>query len=232
MDGQLMNEPKRKTGHGTAASTGGNERDLKSKDKIFQSAQELFAQKGFRDVSVREIASHAGVNSALVGYYFGGKNALFDEVYRSYARPLAVERMKRLTDITGRNRRPSIEEVLKAWLVPWLRAKNDPGQNALHVRFTANMSAERWRRQKKAAQFTEQTHTAFIDALHGCLPHLSREILTWRLHFIVGAIAFGIRDPDSLRAFSNGRCNPADPETALSQVLPFAIEGLRAPEPE
>jgi AcrR family transcriptional regulator len=227
-----MNEPTKKPGRRTTPSTGSTGRGLKSKEKLFQSAQELFAQKGFRDVSVREIASRAGVNSALVGYYFGGKKALFDEVYRSYAGPLSSERMKRLRDITGNNRKPSIAEILKAWLVPWLRAKDDPEQNALHVRFTANVSAERWKHQKKAAQFTEQTHTAFIDALHECLPHLSRNILTWRLHFIVGAIAFGIRDPESLRAFSNGRCNSADSETALAQVLPFAIEGLCAPAPE
>src|SRR5512146_3207483 len=83
-----------------------------SKEKLLKSAEILFAAKGFREVSVREIASHAGVNSALVGYYFRGKQALFNEVYRTHAAPLAQERMKRLGEITANGRKPSLEEIL------------------------------------------------------------------------------------------------------------------------
>jgi len=40
---------------------------MKTKDKILKAARILFAEKGFREVTVREIAARAGVNSALVG---------------------------------------------------------------------------------------------------------------------------------------------------------------------
>ncbi len=204
---------------------------MKTKERIFTAAKILFAEKGFREVTVREIAAQAGVNSALVGYYFGGKQALFDEVYRSFAEPLARERMKRLVDLTGNKKKPTVEDVLKAWLLPLLRNRVDPKQSAFFVRFTANLAVERWKHTKQAAQFTQRTHGAFIDALHRCLPHVSRETLTWRLHFIIGAIAFGIRVPDPLRAFSKGRCDPADLESTLAQILPFAVKGLHSRDP-
>lgn len=203
-----------------------------SKEKIFASAQKLFADKGFRNVSVREIASDAGVNSALVGYHFGGKQKLFDEVYRSYAEPLAKERMKALTALIDKNKKPSEEEILKAWLLPWLKAKDEANQNSLFVHFTAHVSAERWKQKKKANSFSLSTHAAFIEALERCLPHLSRDTLTWRLHFIVGAIAFGLQDPNSLKAFSNGHCNSANLETTFAQILAFALDGLSGPEPK
>jgi AcrR family transcriptional regulator len=202
-----------------------------SRDRLLESAGVLFAAKGFREVSVREIAAHAGVNSALVGYYFRSKQALFNEVYRSHASPLAHERMKRLAAISGKNRRPSIEEVLRAWLIPWLQIEDGIGKNVLRIHFMVNVFEERWGNTEKSSSFTSRPHNAFIKVLQDCLPHLSRETLIWRLHFLVGAIVFGIRVPGPLKAVSKGRCDPRDLEASFNQILPYAVAGFCAPEP-
>jgi AcrR family transcriptional regulator len=201
-----------------------------SKDRLLASAEILFAAKGFRDVSVREIAGHAGVNSALVGYYFRGKQALFNEVYRLHASPLAAERMKRLDAISRKNGKPTVEEILKAWLIPWLQLE-ETEKNLLRVHFMSNLSEERWEHTEKASSFNRRTHGAFIKALQNCLPHLSKETLIWRLHFLVGSIVFGIRVPGPLKAASKGRCNSRDLEAVFNQVLPYAMAGFLAPEP-
>ena len=205
--------------------------DLSSKERLLKSAEILFASKGFREVSVREIAAHAGVNSALVGYYFRGKQSLFNEAYRSHAAPLSQERMKALASIALKGRIPSVEEVLKAWLLPWLQLGEDQSESALHLRFTANLSGERWAHTRKASPYMQRTHKAFINVLQKCLPYLSKETIMWRLHFIVGAISFGIRVPSPLLAYSKGRCDPGNLEATLTQILPYAVAGLAAPEP-
>jgi AcrR family transcriptional regulator len=204
---------------------------LSSREKLFRSAAILFSTKGFREVSVREIAAHANVNSALVGYYFQGKQALFNEVYRAHALPLSRERMKRLTMLTERGRNPSVEEIISAWIFPWLRPGSDHGEDVLPPRLTINIAAERWKHSKKAAPYVKPTFDAFIKALKICLPHLSKETLTWRLHFLTGAITAGLRGPQVLLAFSEGLCNPADMEATLAQILPYAVQGFTAPEP-
>ncbi|MGH2565307.1 MAG: TetR family transcriptional regulator, partial [Ginsengibacter sp.] len=40
----------------------------------------LFGQKGFEGTSVRDIASGAGVNIAMINYYFGSKEKLFESL--------------------------------------------------------------------------------------------------------------------------------------------------------
>jgi len=48
-----------------------------TRDRILDSARELFARNGIGKTSVRSIATAAGVDSALVHHYFGTKEQLF-----------------------------------------------------------------------------------------------------------------------------------------------------------
>ena len=53
-------------------------------DQILIAADEVFGELGFSGVSVRDVAQRAGVNKALVFYYFGSKEALFEAVLDGY----------------------------------------------------------------------------------------------------------------------------------------------------
>jgi AcrR family transcriptional regulator len=48
-----------------------------TKTALLRAAQELFAERGFEQATVREIAARAGVNQALLFRYFGSKDTLF-----------------------------------------------------------------------------------------------------------------------------------------------------------
>lgn len=50
------------------------------KERILQAAQQLFAQKGYSAVGVRELASKARVNIAMISYYFGSKQGVLKEL--------------------------------------------------------------------------------------------------------------------------------------------------------
>ncbi len=61
--------------------------------ELLEAARRLFLQNEFRAVTVRRIAEAAGVNGAMISYYFGGKRGLYqamvedlaDELERSLA---------------------------------------------------------------------------------------------------------------------------------------------------
>jgi len=53
-------------------------KDASAEEKIKEAARKLFTQKGFDAVKTRDIAEEAGLNLALLNYYFRSKQKLFD----------------------------------------------------------------------------------------------------------------------------------------------------------
>ncbi|GAA4836772.1 TetR/AcrR family transcriptional regulator [Algivirga pacifica] len=52
----------------------------RTEDKIKQAATKIFQSKGYAATKTRDIAEEAGINLALVNYYFRSKKKLFEEV--------------------------------------------------------------------------------------------------------------------------------------------------------
>lgn len=67
------------------------------KEMILDAAEQLFAQKGYEGSSVRDICQLANVNLAMVNYYFGNKEGLFEKLIERKASFLR-ERLRKLLD--------------------------------------------------------------------------------------------------------------------------------------
>ena len=63
--------------------------------KIMETAELLFAEKGFSGTSVRDIAEAADVNVAMIPYYFGSKEKMLESLFnfRSQSTMLKLESM-------------------------------------------------------------------------------------------------------------------------------------------
>ena len=59
------------------------------KEQILDTAEQLFTDQGYAGTSIRSIAETAGVNPALVHYYFGNKHALLENVLQRTLAPMA-----------------------------------------------------------------------------------------------------------------------------------------------
>ncbi|OMB93622.1 TetR family transcriptional regulator [Mycobacterium colombiense] len=91
----------------TATSTGRRRRgrpagNSGTRDRILDSARELFARNGIRNTSIRAVAAAAGVDSALVHHYFGTKEKLFAAAVHIPIDPM---------DIVGQLREMPVDEL-------------------------------------------------------------------------------------------------------------------------
>ncbi len=64
-----------------------------SRDAILMAATRLFAEKGYNGASVDAIATEAGVNKALIYYYFSGKREILETLIRE-----AIDSVVKLRD--------------------------------------------------------------------------------------------------------------------------------------
>ena len=59
-----------------------NEQEQSTEEKILEAASEVFTEKVFAGTRTRDIAEKAGINLALLNYYFRSKEKLFEQVMK------------------------------------------------------------------------------------------------------------------------------------------------------
>lgn len=71
--------------------------DRETRDRLLHASEQLFATRGFKDVTVRDIARAARANVAAVNYHFGDKLGLYAAVMR-----IAVDAMREVNEAAMR----------------------------------------------------------------------------------------------------------------------------------
>ena len=59
--------------------------ELHTEEKIFRAATEIFEEKGMSGARMQDISDRAGINKALLHYYFRTKEKLFEAVFEKLA---------------------------------------------------------------------------------------------------------------------------------------------------
>lgn len=85
---------------------------MSTKEKILEKASELFAKYGYQETSIRKIAKEAKVNSAMISYYFGSKEALYESILSAHME----EFLEDVTNIKEINEKDFIKEFIKIHL--------------------------------------------------------------------------------------------------------------------
>jgi TetR/AcrR family transcriptional regulator len=67
------------------------ENDKLTEEKIFEAATEVFVEKGMDGARMQDIANHAGINKALLHYYYRTKEKLFSAVFEMIARKIFIK---------------------------------------------------------------------------------------------------------------------------------------------
>jgi AcrR family transcriptional regulator len=204
-----------------------------TKTRILDAAERLFVEHGFEATSLRSLTTAAEVNLAAVHYHFGSKEELFQAVLTRRLDPMNQERIELLEKVeresTGRPL--SCEKILFAMLIPALRLARDEkrgGKNFLRLVGRAYADPAPFIRHFLSAQYAGMIGR-YKEAFLKALPHLSRQELTWRLHFVMGALSYTLAGTDALKLFAEATSTSDNDELLLQRLAPFLVAGLKAP---
>ena len=205
-----------------------------TKTRILDAAEELFMEHGFEATSLRSLTAAANVNLAAVNYHFGSKEELFQAVLTRRLDPMNQERIELLARLEREagGRPIACEKILSAMLVPALKLARDErrgGKNFLRLVGRAYADPAPFIRHFLSEQYADMIGR-FKEAFLKALPHLTRQELTWRLHFVMGALSYTLAGTDVLKLIAHALPGEKDnDELLLQRLAPFLVAGLKAP---
>ncbi|GGE28170.1 TetR family transcriptional regulator [Agaricicola taiwanensis] len=199
--------------------------------RILEVAEEMFAEEGYRAVSLRSITRACGANIAAVHYHFGSKEVLLERIFEMHCSVMNAERLRLLEACRpGQGRPPMLEQILDAYLRPALMPPDGDERARRFMRLRAAIAHEQadLSQQLVAKHFNAVTGT-FVEALMAELTHLARQDFYWRFHFLLGAQYYTLANPGRIQIISGSACDPSDTERAVQELIAFAAAGFRAP---
>lgn len=112
-------------------------KDNISEEKILEAARKVFSQRGFFGTRMQEIANEAGINKAMLHYYYRSKDNLFEAVFRDAAKKIFSRLLPNIME------NDSIEELLKDFIRKYIRALIDNPYLPAFVLHEINHNPER-----------------------------------------------------------------------------------------
>lgn len=104
-----------------------------TREALLDAAREMFAQRDFEQVSVRAIASRAGVDPAMINHWFGTKEGLFQAAMEL---PYDVHAtVSQLVEVATDEELP--ERIVRTFLTVWEGPTSGPAMLALYRRVVA-----------------------------------------------------------------------------------------------
>lgn len=171
------------------------------KTRILDVAQELFAEHGFEAVSMRDIATDAGVSLALLTYHFGTKDRLYREIFIRQKAVLDA----RVAHLEGADPAANdrLDQIVAAFVEPQMRLRDTPDGLA----FARLLAREATDPSSEGRGIIEELYDPmarrFIAALQEALPDVSPERIRWGYLFAVGAMSMSALD-DRVQRFGAG----------------------------
>src|SRR5919106_4538153 len=199
---------------------------------ILNAAERLYAERGFGDVTLRDIVAAAEVNLAAVNYHFGSKDERIAELFVSRSIATNRERLNELKlaeqAVGGRG---SIESILRALVGPTLRGCLGPErERSTAARFMIRASIESVPPIRRIKNREADHLRKFIAAMRRSLPGRDDAELYWGLHFALAMSHHTIREKERLTKLSEGQCDLNDVDAIVDRVVSVSVMALTGGE--
>jgi AcrR family transcriptional regulator len=195
---------------------------------ILAAAERLYAERGFGDVTLRDIVAEANVNLAAVNYHFGSKDELIAELFVTRSIQTNRERLNELKAAEERGGgRATIDDIMRALVGPPLRGCLGPNrEGSTAARFMIRASIESVPPIRRIKNREVDHLRKFAAAMRRALPGREEAELHWGLHFALAMAHHTIREKERLLRLSEGKCDLDDVAGIIDRVVAVSVMAL------
>lgn len=220
----------------SGARAGGRGRPSKAKgldlkETILDAAEGLFARHGFHGVTTRQVAAEAGVDTALIHYYFGAKRELFDSAFQRRAEILNQAREASMNAYVAAHTPATmtVEGVIEAFIEPLLRISQDggPGWKSYFVLVAQVNNTPAWGGETMTRFFDPVVHQ-LVETLKIVRPQAEYRDLYWCYQFLTGSMMLSLSETGRIDSLSEGECHSSDLGAVRARLFSYCAAGFEA----
>jgi len=200
------------------------------RDRLLDAAEELFCEHGFEGASIRDIAAIAKCNIASVNYYFGGKEKLYEEVWRRHLILMRDVRIASIDKVMSKSDgKPQLEVLLKSFAEAFIGPLVDESR--------ARRLGKLWAREMidqhlPANMFMDDIITPTLTAMGTALVKACPDIEEPKVPFVVFSVVGQLVHLVHIKAMFE-QCDEAalprfDLAKAIDHIVKFSAAGIRA----
>ncbi|CAM4035374.1 TetR/AcrR family transcriptional regulator [Vreelandella rituensis] len=204
--------------------------------RILDTAEVLFAERGFAETSLRTITSKAKVNLAAVNYHFGSKKALIQAVFARYLDPFTQRFHTALDELEAHHAGKVIplDELLETMAATVLAVPAE--RNSLQV-FMRLLGLAYSQAQGHLRRYIQRDYgdvfTRFTELVRQATPELPDAERFWRLHFMLGTVIFTLSGLEALRDIAEQDYHEqVSVKDLVRRLRPVVVAAMNAPLPD
>lgn len=196
--------------------------------KLLDSAEELFAQRGFYGVTTREVAKAAGCDDALIYYHFGNKQGLFEAVF---ARRATIANEVRRVSLRAYERANAgaitVRGAVAAFINPVidLSQSSDRGWTSWFA-MVAQVDNTPWGGDI-IHRFFDPVVYDLIAVIKQAFDNVPDRELYWAYNFLAGSMMLALSESCRVDRLSYGLCRGSDMDSVRERLIDFCAGGFQ-----
>jgi AcrR family transcriptional regulator len=198
-------------------------------DRLMETAEDLFCNRGFNETSVRDIAAAADCNIASVNYYFGGKDNLYVEVWRRRLAQMRDIRLASIEKVMSSDDRPRLENLLTSYANAFVEPLVDGGHSD---RFLSLMAREMVDPHLPPEMFLKEMIVPVMGALGEALQRICPWLTDRQVRLVILSIVGQLIETVIAKGMFERADHPEMPTVDLSEfvehIVRFSAAGIRA----
>jgi AcrR family transcriptional regulator len=200
-----------------------------TRERLLNAAEELFAEKGLDGTSIRELITMAGCNLSAVNYYFGDKQELYEELFRQRLYEMRDSRLKAIKAVMTGKTKPTLEELLLAYSVDFLKPFSDPrrSQRFMQLLFR-EMAEQRLPRNMFLEEMAAPVTAAMEDALAVICPTLSKPDAMMSVLSLTGQLVHIMQVKVLFEGAQGHSITSINIDESIDHIVKFSAAGIRA----
>ena len=198
--------------------------------RLLESAEQLFAAKGFSATSVRDITDAANCNLASVNYHFGSKENLYRKVFLGKLAIIKEMRIKSIQEAMDESCcELSLENLVRTFARSFIESLRCDGGEAVFLNLVIReMLDPQLPREIFYSDFIEPVTYALREAFCRLCPGMDRVVAQRCIYSLVGQLNHMLRMMNYFGQSITDEDFAVETESIIDHVVNFTVGGIRA----